>query len=508
MAGVNIAAIDDILKLDYQGPIREQLQNTNVLLAHIRKDTSKNSFQGKEAVIPVHTGRNVGRGFRAESEVLPVAGAQSYDQAKFHMAYLYGRIALTGQSIAVSRNDRGSFARALDLEMKGLQTDMKRTLQRVTWGDGTGMLTGLRAASGNQNSTTASNKVLAVNSTRWCEVGQEVFVIRSDDFTTGERLIASGDTTTPYSSITEVDEINRTITLDTWGTNCAAHDADGRTAVFLRGSRNLGTTSATQRSYNAITELSAGTQEMWGIRAVCNNFNPGVYPDKTVAGFNNNTTAGDNLGHLNHLQADADHAGNFGELSRTSASNSYWRANTVHPAGVDETGDFNILQEAYDNTEIESGAKPGLLLTSHLIRRKIGSLLQNNRQFQTLDHSSHFNAGWSGISFGNSVIIADKDASNPFDPRNDQAWKSGATHDAATTYADGYPFGDVFLLDLASWEWVGMEDLAWEDTGGVIIRSGVGSAAVDAYEAYMKAYWNVACALPHNNAILRSYCFA
>ena len=45
MAGVNIAAIDDILKLDYQGPIREQLQNTNVLLAHIRKDTSKNSFQ-------------------------------------------------------------------------------------------------------------------------------------------------------------------------------------------------------------------------------------------------------------------------------------------------------------------------------------------------------------------------------------------------------------------------------------------------------------------------------
>jgi hypothetical protein len=507
MAGVNIAAIDDILKLDYQGPIREQLQNTNVLLAHIRKDTSRNSFQGKEAVIPVHTGRNIGRGFRAESEVLPAAGKQSYNQAKFHMSYLYGRIALTGQSISVSRNDRGSFARALDLEMKGLQTDMKRTLQRVTWGDGTGMLTGLRNGAGNENSTTASNKVLAVNSTRWCEVGQEVFVVRADDFTTGERLIASGDTTTPYSTIDSIDELNRTITLNTWGTNCAAHDADGRTAVFLRGSRNHG---ATQRGYNAITELSAGTQEMWGVRSVCSNFNPGVYPDKAAAGFSNNTTIGDNLGHLNHLQptTDTDHEGNFGELNRAHSGNSYWRANTVHPGAVNETGNFEILQEAYDNTEIESGSKPGLMLTSHLIRRKIGSLLQKERRFDTLDHSQHFNAGWSGISFGNSVIIADKDASNPFDPRNDVTWTAGEGVAAATSYASGYPFADVFLLDLPSWEWVVMEDLAWEDTGGVIIRSGVGADAVDAYEAYMKAYWNVACALPHNNCVLRGYQFA
>ena len=508
MAGVNIAAIDDILKLDYQGPIREQLQNTNVLLAHVRKDTSRNSFQGKEAVIPVHTGRNVGRGFRAESDILPVAGAQTYDQAKFHMSYLYGRIALTGQSIAVSRNDRGSFARALDLEMKGLQTDMKRTLQRVTWGDGTGMLSGLRGfdLATNQNSATASNKSLALNSTRWCEVGQEVFVILTDDFTTGGRTIKSGDATTPYSTITAVDDATNSITLDTWTTDATSNDANAKTAVFLKGSRDLGTGAV--KDTDARDALSAGTQEMWGIRSVCSNFNPGVYPDRTVPGWNNNTTAGENLGHLNYAQADTDHAGNFGELSRTASANSYWRSNTVHPAGVNETGDFSILQEAYDATEIESGAKPGLVLTSHLIRRKIGSLLQTNRRFDTLDHKQHFNAGWSGISFGNSVIIADKDASNPFDPRNDVVWNSGGTHDALATYEQGYPFADVFLLDLPSWEWVVMEDLAWEDTGGVIIRSGVGTGAVDAYEAYMKAYWNVACALPHNNCILRNYAHA
>ena len=427
------------------------------------------------------------------------------------MAYLYGRIALTGQSIAVSRNDRGSFARALDLEMKGLQTDMKRTLQRVTWGDGTGMLSGLRGydLATNQNSATAANKSLALQSTRWCEVGQEVFVILADDFTTGGRTIKSGDGTTPYSTIKTVDPLTNSITLDTWTTDATSNDDNAKTAVFLRGSRDLG--SGAVLNTDARDALSAGTQEMWGIRSVCSNFNPGVYPDESVAGWRNNTTIGKNLGHLNYLQptTDTDHEGNFGELNRAHSGNSYWQANTVHPGAVNETGNFEVLQEAYDNTEIESGATPGLMLTSHLIRRKIGSLLQKERRFDTLDHSQHFNAGWSGISFGNSVIIADKDASNPFDPRNDITWKAGEGVANATAYAaTGYPFADVFLLDLPSWEWVVMEDLAWEDTGGVIIRSGVGEGAVDAYEAYMKAYWNVACALPHNNCVLRGYQFA
>ena len=42
-----------------------------------------------------------------------------------------------------------------------------------------------------------------------------------------------------------------------------------------------------------------------------------------------------------------------------------------------------------------------------------------------------------------------------------------------------------------------LEELAWEDTGGVVVRSGVGSGAVDKYEAFMKAYWNLIVTRPN-----------
>jgi len=42
-----------------------------------------------------------------------------------------------------------------------------------------------------------------------------------------------------------------------------------------------------------------------------------------------------------------------------------------------------------------------------------------------------------------------------------------------------------------------LEELAWEDTGGVVVRSGVGSSAVDTYEAFMKAYWNFIVTRPN-----------
>ena len=51
--GVTVAEIDKILKLDYQGPIREMLINKNVLLSILKKDYSRDSFQGKKSVIPV-----------------------------------------------------------------------------------------------------------------------------------------------------------------------------------------------------------------------------------------------------------------------------------------------------------------------------------------------------------------------------------------------------------------------------------------------------------------------
>ena len=133
MAGVTLTTLSNILKQDYQGPIREQLNQSNVLTSVLKKDVSRTAFRGKEAIIPVHTGRNVGRAFADEGSTLPTAGNQSFAQATWNMTYLYGRIQLTGQTIAASSQDKGSFARAIDTEMRGLQKDLSQTINRCLW---------------------------------------------------------------------------------------------------------------------------------------------------------------------------------------------------------------------------------------------------------------------------------------------------------------------------------------------------------------------------------------
>ena len=63
-------------------------------------------------------------------------------------------------------------------------------------------------------------------------------------------------------------------------------------------------------------------------------------------------------------------------------------------------------------------------------------------------------------------------------------------------------YSSIYLLKPSTIEFVVMEDLAWEDTGGVIVRSGVGAAAIDQYEAFMKAYWNLAIVRPNSNSVI------
>ena len=134
--GMNLTDAANVLKTFYIGPVREQLNQGNVLLSNLERDTSRTAFRGKEAYIPLHTGRNVGVGARAESGTLPAAGNQGYTSSVWHMAYLYGRVALTGPAIAASQGSEGSFVELLDSEMKGLVQDVKNDCNRQLWHDG------------------------------------------------------------------------------------------------------------------------------------------------------------------------------------------------------------------------------------------------------------------------------------------------------------------------------------------------------------------------------------
>ena len=64
-----LTTLDAILKNQYLGPIREQLNNSNVLYGRMEKNTD--SVVGKNFTIPLHYGRNVGRAVPSPRAPMP-----------------------------------------------------------------------------------------------------------------------------------------------------------------------------------------------------------------------------------------------------------------------------------------------------------------------------------------------------------------------------------------------------------------------------------------------------
>src|SRR5258708_4785036 len=138
MAGQTLALADAVLKDDYEGPVREQLNNQCKLAMQVGKNTT--SFVGRRAVVPLHVSRNTGVGARLEGEVLPAAGAQGTVDVFVPCRYNYGRIRLSKQVITRMASDRGAFVRALDLEMNGIKSDNGRDYNRQLWATSDGKI--------------------------------------------------------------------------------------------------------------------------------------------------------------------------------------------------------------------------------------------------------------------------------------------------------------------------------------------------------------------------------
>ena len=136
--GATLTTISNVLKEFYLGPLRDQL-NSKVLALNLLQVSNEN-LEGLEAVLPLHTNRSSGVGARPELGVLPVAGNQVYAQAKYNLKYHYGRVQVSGQSIAKSASDAGSFLRAMKAELDMIKDDLAVDFARQVYGDGTGVI--------------------------------------------------------------------------------------------------------------------------------------------------------------------------------------------------------------------------------------------------------------------------------------------------------------------------------------------------------------------------------
>lgn len=217
MAGTTLNTFDAILKTQYLGPIREQLNNSCVLYSRLEKNYD--SVVGKNFTIPLHYGRNEGVGARGEGGTLPTAGHQSYKECIVPMRYQYGRIEITGPTMKAARSNEGAFVRAVDSEMRGLERDMKVSLNRQAFGDGTGLLATV-AASGSATTT------VKVDTTARLRVGMPVDII-----TKAAGVATAGKAGTYITGIT--DATTFTIADSLGGT------PDTSYGVYIAGSRGI-----------------------------------------------------------------------------------------------------------------------------------------------------------------------------------------------------------------------------------------------------------------------------
>lgn len=160
--GASLATIDDILKIDYKDPLVEVLNNKNYLVHKVEQTSEYTS--GQEAYIPLHVSRNEGLGARPENGVLPTAGNQGYDKARYNLTSQYARIQLTGQAIARSQDNMGAFIQVLEGELRGLSRDIPREMNRQMFSGKAGILTSIATVGSPANSfTTTDGRFLREN---------------------------------------------------------------------------------------------------------------------------------------------------------------------------------------------------------------------------------------------------------------------------------------------------------------------------------------------------------
>ena len=345
MAGANLTTLSDILKEYYLGPVAEQLNNEVLLLA--RLNTRSEDLVGKRAYVPLHTSRSGGIGARAESAALPTAGNQDYDKAVYDLKYLYGRVQVTGPSMAKTKNEAGSFLQALKGELDGIRNDLQKDLARQVYAKGEAIIADC--------GTTTSSTTVQLNTAE----GKEA--IRKGQLYVGMIIdigsTANVDNVAAGVEITAVDYDNATITI-------------------------TGSAVSTTSSHRV--------------------FRAGAGVDNGVLATGSRSNEVDGLRRIVSVGQET-----FGEID--PATKTWWDNKRVN-AQTENSGTLTLdmIQKALNLVRLE-GSTPTAMITTLGIQREFYDLL--DQQVQYIDPESlNYAAGFKSLSYGGMPIISDIDA--------------------------------------------------------------------------------------------------
>jgi hypothetical protein len=131
---VSSTTLDDILKLDYQGPIQELVNYEALLYKHIEK--SKRKRRGKLVYIPFHNGSTDTSDY-GDGTSLPASNDQSYTHIEFKHKKFYGTLEFEGDVIEqAGAGEPDAFIDAVDSQKEGLKKDIVKRLNTIFFAGG------------------------------------------------------------------------------------------------------------------------------------------------------------------------------------------------------------------------------------------------------------------------------------------------------------------------------------------------------------------------------------
>ena len=482
--GGTVSTFDNILKEFYLGPVQEQL-NQEVLVIELFEKAVVD-WNGKHAIIPVHTARNSGVGFRSDSsEVLPAAGNQSFGSLQVKAKFQYGRFQVTGPAIAsAAKGSANSFISYVDAEMNHLVEDVRDSANKSAITGG--RVKGFISHRGAFNATGGS--------------GQEQDFA---EFSTGLPVVYDGDFT-PFNGCSATADTKVRVELVQMDTYATYAGTQTNLNVFVVGAdESAGTLTLSL----GIDEASATTETLAGVAdphpcAVMLASTAGVDKDGTTMGGVNPATsivaataadAADNpyavYTAANTMTLASEPTGVFGNLAdpvlfgtaRSSSTNAGLLSTIVTcNAGEDATDRAALstgrMQAVLDDILRQSGSEPDVILINPLLRQQYSELLMNTATAvglttDTSKPAAHGSAGYTGFSYAGIPIQTSR----------------------------GVPKGCMIFLKKDTWKLCELEKGGFADLDGNVLSRCAGE---DAYEGFYRWYWNLVCTRPNANGIL------
>lgn len=191
---ITIATVADAFKTFYKPVIIDQMNaKVNPFFAQVDKNSEE--VFGSTIKMAMRYGVNGGVGNRAEDGDLPNPNNRKYKQAEYETKNLFGTLRITEKSIRASASSAGAFTKLLETELDGLVTDAKINFGRQLFGNGTGKLATLSAAT--------DENTIGVDSVQYLIEGQVIDILSS-----------AGVVKVEAREITSVDRANKTITIN------------------------------------------------------------------------------------------------------------------------------------------------------------------------------------------------------------------------------------------------------------------------------------------------------